>query len=165
MTRAARLAADRDSIRARNDLDTFIAKFSPDVAATIRLARAWMRLRLPGAIEFVYDNAYALVIGYGPNDRPSDALFSIAAYSDHVSIVFIWGATLEDPQELLHGDGNQVRHVRLDGAAMLNSRPFRALVTAAVEDSDVRFTRSNPIRTVVRVVSKHQRPRRPRRAD
>jgi hypothetical protein len=33
-----------------------------------------------GAIELVYDNYNALVIGYGPTERASDALIFLAVY-------------------------------------------------------------------------------------
>ena len=55
-------------------LSGFLAKFSPEVRAVAKAALATMRKRLPGSVELVYDNSYALVIGFGPNDRPSDAL-------------------------------------------------------------------------------------------
>src|SRR4051812_44242525 len=96
-------AAEQQDKLARASLDTFIAKYTPELGAVIRSCLARMRARLPGAIEFVYDNTYALVIGYGPTERPSEALFSIAAYPRHVSLCFLWGATLQDPDGLLAG--------------------------------------------------------------
>ena len=93
----------------------FLAKFSPEVRSVAKAALATMRKRLPGAIELVYDNYYALVIGFGPNERPSEAIFSIVLYPRHVSLCFLFGAELDDPHKVLQGNGNQVRHIRLDG--------------------------------------------------
>jgi len=57
----------------------FLAKFDPPMARRIRACRAALRKRLPTAHELVYDNYNFFVIGYGPNERASDAVVSIAA--------------------------------------------------------------------------------------
>ena len=59
-------------------LDSFIAKFTPEVAAIASATLAKMRKRLPNATQLVYDNYNALAIGFGPSERTSDAIFSIA---------------------------------------------------------------------------------------
>jgi hypothetical protein len=164
-----RAAAERlraDDKRARADLDVFIARYTPEIAARIRSCIARMRARLPGAIEFVYDNYNALVIGYGPTERPSAALFSIVAYPGRVSLCFIQGVKLVraggDPDGLLQGDGNQVRFVRLTSAAMLGTRGVRALLTRSLAQSPKKIDRKVPLRTIIKAVSAKQRPRRPR---
>jgi hypothetical protein len=50
---------------------------------------AKMRARLPGAIQLVYDNYNALAIGFGPTERTSDAVISIAVYARGVNLYFI----------------------------------------------------------------------------
>src|SRR3954465_14128074 len=94
-------------------LALFINRFSPEIAKLARAARAKLRKRLPRAIEMVYDNSYALVIGYSPTERPSDAILSLVIYPKKVSVCFLQGKHLDDPDGLLQGDGNQVRWVRL----------------------------------------------------
>lgn len=158
--------ADRQqSARSRADLDVFIARYTPEVGALVRSCIARMRARLPGAIEFIYDNYYALVIGYGPTERPSEALFSLVTYPRHVSMCFIQGAALAraggDPKKLLQGAGNQVRHIRLPSAASLGTRDVRALMTRAIAQSPKTFDKTLPIQTIVKAVSAKQRPRRP----
>src|SRR5688572_16973057 len=59
-------------------VEDFIAKFTPPVASLTRAVLAKMRARLPGAVELVYDNYNALVIGFSPTERASEAVFSIA---------------------------------------------------------------------------------------
>lgn len=141
----------------------FLAKYSPEVRSVAKAARAILRTRLPGAVEFVYDNAYALVIGFGPNERPSDAWFSIVMYPRHASICFLQGALLDDPERLLQGSGNQVRHIKLLPDASILKRPgVAALLTRAVKTSDVPWNRKQPRKLIIRAVSAKQRPRRPR---
>src|SRR5229473_8693954 len=95
-------------------LATFLARFSPEVVAVAKAARARLRKRLPRAVEMVYDNFNALVIGYSPTDRPSDAIVSIGLYPRWVNVYFLQGAHLPDPSGVLQGSGHQVRFIRLD---------------------------------------------------
>ena len=140
----------------------FLAKFSPEVRAVAKAALATMRKRVPGAVELVYDNSYALVIGFGPNERPSDALFSIVLYPRHVTLCFLQGALLDDPQKVLQGSGNQVRHIRLIPDASVLDRPdVRALIGQAIETSDAPLAKSRRRKLIIRAVSARQRPRRP----
>ncbi len=119
-----------------------------------------MRKRLPGAFELVYDNAYALVVGFSPNERPSAALFSIVVYPRKVSLCFLYGAHLPDPEHLLQGSGNRVRHIRLEDEKTLDKRGVRALMKAALEAAGHPFRGAGTGATIVRAISKRQRPRR-----
>jgi hypothetical protein len=110
----------------------------------------------------VYDNSYALVIGFGPNERPSDALFSIVLYPRHVTLCFLQGALLDDPQRILKGSGNQVRHIRLiPDASILDHPDVRALIDQAIKSSDVPLAKTRRRKLIIRAVAARQRPRRP----
>jgi len=127
-----------------------------------KAALATMRKRLPGAIEFVYDNYYALVVGFGPNERPSEAVFSVVIYPRHVSVCFIFGAELDDPQKILQGSGNQVRHIRLENAATLDRPEVKALMSRAIEASETPFNPAGRRKMLIRMASAKPRSRRPR---
>jgi len=137
-----------------------LAEYTPEIAAQAKAVLAAMRARLPGAVEMVYDNYNALVVGFGAEERPREAVFSIAVYPDHVTLVFIWGAGLFDPGKLLRGEGNQVRHIRLDGPETLDAAPVRALMAEAIARSARPFDETQPNRTVIRAVAAKRRPRR-----
>jgi hypothetical protein len=140
----------------------FIAKYDAPLARQIRAARATLRARLPTATEFVYDNYQGLVIGYGPTDRPSEAIVSIVAYFQRVSLCFLDGASLPDPRGILRGSGHVVRSVRLETPAVLDRPEVRALIREAIAASDAPFSRGRKGRTVVRAIAAKQRPRRVR---
>ena len=89
--------------------DGFLARFNPEIVALVRGSLARMRKRLPGAVELVYDNYNALVIGFGSTERASDAIFSLAIYAKWVNLFFLQGARLDDPNKLLNGSGTAVR--------------------------------------------------------
>jgi len=143
-------------------LDTFLDKYQPVVAAEARDALRRLRARLPGAQELVYDNYNALAIGFAPTDRASDALFSIALYPRWVSLFFLLNGTrLRDPDGLLAGSGHQVRHIQLANAAMIDSPGVQDLIAQALELADTPIDPTQPRRLIVKSISPRQRPRRP----
>jgi hypothetical protein len=141
-------------------LAAFIKRYSPEIAARARKVLASMRQRLPGAVELVYDNYNGLVIGFGPTDRPSDALFSIVLYPRWLTLFFLQGAKLPDPQRLLKGGGKQVRHIRLNDATALDEPGVRALMAEALARGAVQFDEAARRRLIIKSVSAAQRPRR-----
>src|SRR5688572_16302910 len=70
----ARTKASMKGKPPKAQLEAFIAKFTPDVAAAARQALAKTRMLVPGAVELAYDNYNALAIGFGPTERASDAV-------------------------------------------------------------------------------------------
>jgi 3-methyladenine DNA glycosylase AlkD len=141
---------------------TFLAKYSPGIAARGRAARRRMRQALPGWSELVYDNYNALVFGFSPTERPSDAVFSIALYPKWVRLFFLRnGPLLHDPHNLLTGKGARVRSLVLQSAADLDSPAVRALMQQAMAGI-ARPRPGRPPATTVRSVSARQRPRRRR---
>jgi len=149
----------KSKISSATQLTLFLSRFSPEIVTLAKTARAKLRKRLPGAIEMVYDNYNALVIGFSPTERPSDAILSIVIWPKKVSICFIQGKHLPDPQHVLQGDGNQVRFIGLDaGAAILDTPAIRTLVSEAVAFGESPFRGKGLL--VIRAIAKKQRPRR-----
>jgi hypothetical protein len=109
----------------------------------------------------VYDNYNALVVGFGPSDRASEAVFSIALYPRWVNLFFLEGVALPDPEKLLQGDGKIVRSIKLKDAAILDEPAVRTLINEALKRADTRIDRKNPRRLIIKSISAKQRPRRP----
>ena len=141
---------------------SFLAKYTPQMAATASDARERMRKRIPGGVEFVYDNYNALVFGFGPTERPSDAVLSLAIFPEWVTLCFLKGASLADPKKMLKGSGNVVRNIRLSSPAHLEDPDVERLVAAAIVAAEPSFENdaAGP-RTIVKSISAKQRPRRP----
>lgn len=138
-----------------------MARYHPAVAKLGRSALLTMRRRLPGTVEMVYDNYNALVIGFSPNERPSDAIVSIALYPRWVNLYFLQDATdLADPERLLRGSGNRVRSIRLTSSQDLDKPAVRALVAQAIERADPPIDPKARRKLVIRAVSAKRRPRR-----
>ena len=140
-------------------LNSFIDKFDAAVARQIRSVRKALRKRLPGAVELVYDNYNFFVIGYGPNERASEAVLSMAAQAKGVSICFIQGAKLPDPAGVLSGGGSQTRSLRLASAEVLSGVEVEALIKAALVLGKTPMPAAKGY-TVIKSVSAKQRPRR-----
>ncbi|MCX6629398.1 MAG: DUF1801 domain-containing protein [Candidatus Solibacter sp.] len=142
-------------------LDAFLDKYAPAIATLALACLAKMRTRLPGAVQLVYDNYNALVIGFGPSERASEAIFSLALYPRWVTLFFLQGVGLPDPKQLLKGSGKVVRHIVLASAADLDQPAIQHLISKALQRAEVGIDPAAPGRLVIRSISARQRPRRP----
>jgi len=145
----------------QQQLDFFIDKFTPEVAALARRVLARVREWLPGAVEFVYDNFYALAIGFGPTERPSDAVISVVLYPRWVHLYFLQGAVLPDLAGRLKGSGKAGRHIVLHDDAPLDEPEVHALIDDAVALADPPFEAQRLWKLLIRAVAEKQRARRP----
>ena len=146
---------------AERRLDGFLAAYTPEIEAFARVALDKMRSRLPNAVEMVYDNYNALVCGFGPTERASEAIFSIVMYPRYVSLCFLQGAVLPDPKGLLQGEGNVVRHIRLEDEKTLDRADVKAMMTLALKMAEVPMDKKAEYKLVIKSVSLKQRSRRP----
>jgi hypothetical protein len=146
----------------QSQLDGFISRYSPVVAAEGRAALAKMRRLVPGAVELVYDNYNWLVVGFCPSERASDAVLSLVFTPRWITLCFLQkGPELSDPNGLLRGSGKRVRNVRLESAKDLDKPAVRSLIKEALVRARVPIDGAGRGRLVIRSVSVKQRPRRP----
>ncbi len=141
-------------------LAAFMAKYDTAIQDVARAALGRMRERLPGAVQLVYDNYNALVIVFGPTERASDAIFSIALYPRWVNLFFAHGADLPDPERILRGAGNRVRSIKLDSAKDLDAAPVMSLMKIALQRAGHSLDDPARARLVIKSISAKQRPRR-----
>ena len=115
---------------------------------------------MPAANELVYDNYNFFVIGYSPNERPSDTICSLAAGANGVGLAFYHGASLKDPDGILEGEGVQNRFIRLPTAARLQEPAVERLIAAAIAQAKVPLPKTGKGQLIIRSISKKQRPRK-----
>jgi hypothetical protein len=120
-----------------------------------------LRKRVARGHELVYDNYNALAIGYGPNERTSEAFVSLACFAKGVHLYFTHGKSLPDPHHILEGGGNQGRFVRFRGAATVRDPRVEALLSAASRRGPTPLAPTGRGITVIKSISAKQRPRRP----
>ncbi len=146
---------------ARQKLNSYIDRYTPEIAKLAHAAFAWMRKKFPGATVLVYDNYNALAIGFGPSERASEAVFSIALYPRWVTLFFLHGVAFPDPDHLLKGEGKQVRHIVLREMKVLCEPAVIALIDAAASRSMLPLQAESAGEILIKSVSPAQRPRRP----
>jgi hypothetical protein len=142
-------------------LDGFIDKFTPEVAALTRALLARAKARIPGATIIVYDNYNALAIGFGPNDKAGQAILSLAVMPRWVTLCFLWGVHLSDPDKLLKGSGSRVRHVRLMTPEAFDDPRIQALIREALAKAAVPMDPAAEQTLIIKSISAKQRRRRP----
>ena len=155
------MAAVLKSPSVEGQLSGFIGKYTPEIALAIRACRKKVHAIIPRGYELVYDNYNALVFGYLPSERSSEALLSLAAYPRWVSLFFLKGAALADPERLLKGGGKQVRGITLTKPEDIDKPTVRALIAQALAPIDSALANAPALSTIVKSVSAKQRPRRP----
>jgi hypothetical protein len=147
---------------AQAELDTFIDKFTPEVAALTRALLARAKARIPGAQILVYDNYNALAIGFGRSEKAGEAILSLAVMPRWVTLCFLWGKSLPDPHRLLNGEGSRVRNVRLHTPEAFDDPRIQALIAAALDQTAWPIDPAEPQRLIIKSISPKQRPRRPK---
>ena len=83
---------DQEVITLFNDLRQYILELSPDCN------------------ELVY-HTHALTAVFSLSDKLFDAFCMLPIYSKHLNLGFNKGALLKDPDKLLTGTGNLIRHI------------------------------------------------------
>jgi hypothetical protein len=148
-------------MEAEAQLDSFIDKFTPEVAALTRALLSKMKARVPGATILVYDNYNALAIGFGPNEKAGQAVLSLAVMPRWVTLCFLRGMGLPDPRRLLKGSGSRVRHVRLLTSESFDDAAVQDLITAALERAEPQIDPAARQQLIIKSISAKQRARRP----
>jgi hypothetical protein len=143
------------------ELASFLGKYTEDISVLAEGVLAEMRKLYPAALELVYDNYNALAIGFGPSERASEAIFSIALYPKWVSLFFLQAKGLPDPENLLRGSGSVAKHIVLSSPAMLHEPAVQALMREAVIRAKVPFDPNGTRCLIIKSISENQRPRRP----
>jgi len=139
----------------------FLAKFTPEIAAQANTILARLRAQLPHALELVYDNYTALAIGFGPSERASEAILSIAVFPRWVSLFFLQAKGLPDPTGIMQGKGNVARHIVLPSPYALDEPAIQALITEALARAKVPLGSDTSHRIIIKSISAKQRQRRP----
>lgn len=146
---------------AEAQLASFLARYTAEIVALGESILEEMRRLYPTAIELVYDNYNALVIGFGPTERPSEAIFSIVLYPKWVSLFFLQAKGLPDRDKILQGSGSVARHIVLSSPDMLHYPAVQELMHEALERAKAPFDPKGSRRTIIQSISAKQRPRRP----
>lgn len=84
-------------------------------------------------VEVVWRRQRIASYGIGPK-KLSEHYVSIAPYPSHVNLGFYRGAFLNDPDGLLEGKGNRLRHVKIDDRTVAHSGELKHLIRQAISE-------------------------------
>lgn len=146
---------------AEKQIASLLAKYAAAIEAEFADARARLRAFFPRGFELVFDNYNALVFAMSPTERAANAFISIAGYPKWITLFFLNGTALDDPDGLLEGKGKQVRSIRLKRASDINTPSLAALITQAMRPHHATLLAAPPLATTIKVIVAKQRPRRP----
>lgn len=85
---------------------------------------------MPGITEVPWGKQK--IAGYGVGEKKLSEHFAyIAPYKKHVNLGFMYGADLPDPENLLEGSGELMRHIKIRSVEELENPAIRTLLEKA----------------------------------
>ena len=79
-----------------------------------------------------------------------------------MSLFFLQGAKLPDPDNVLKGSGTQARHIVLTDLKILEQAAVKKLMALALNSAKTALDSKQRRRLIIKSISAKQRPRRPR---
>src|SRR5215469_3133337 len=91
----------------------YLAPYNPHVSELTLALRRVVLEEAPDAVESIA-KGYAVAIGFSFTGKPlKDGFCHIVTYQTHVNLGFNRGALLPDPNRILVGTGNSIRHITI----------------------------------------------------
>lgn len=106
---------------------------SKDVKAIAEDLRALVIGLHPDTVEVPRTGDKAVAYGFGEK-KNSESYCYLMAQTGYVNLGFMWGAVLDDPNDLLEGKGKKLRHVKIRDRATACSAKIAHLVHMAIEE-------------------------------
>lgn len=102
------------------DLIEYLLPYPDHVQHLMIDGRMKLLRMLSPIVEMHYDATTAVCAGFSTTGDLKGLFVNLAAFAHHVTLVFAYGALLDDPEKRLKGEGKQVRHMRLLNLEMLD---------------------------------------------
>ncbi|MFN3852609.1 MAG: DUF1801 domain-containing protein [Spirosomataceae bacterium] len=85
----------------------------------------------PDCNELIY-HTHALTSVFSISDKLSDAFCMLPIYTNHLNLGFNKGTLLKDPDKLLTGTGNLIRHIDVKNTSDYRNPKVKALIQEAI---------------------------------
>jgi hypothetical protein len=108
-------------------IEEFLSNYPEEIRKVIGELRKVARSSMHGAHEFLYYDA----ISYSLSDSPLGRICYVSPMQTHVTLGFLFGATLDDKQHLLQGSGKRARHVSIRTLEEARNPALKELIKAA----------------------------------
>lgn len=86
----------------------------------------------PDCNELIY-HTHALTAVFSISDKLSDAFCMLPIYTNHLNLGFNKGTLLKDPNKLLTGTGNLIRHIDVKKTSDYRNPKVKALIQEAID--------------------------------
>ena len=86
----------------------------------------------PDSNELLY-HTHALTAVFSISEKLSDAFCMLPIYTNHLNLGFNKGTLLKDPNKLLTGTGNLIRHIDVKKTSDYRNPKVKALINAAID--------------------------------
>jgi len=86
----------------------------------------------PNCNELVY-HTHALTTVFSISDKLSDAFCMLPIYTNHLNLGFNKGTLLKDPNKLLTGTGNLIRHIDVKKVRDYRNPKVKSLIEEAID--------------------------------
>lgn len=112
-------------------VEEFLTPFSPTTRELAMRTRELVRSTLPGTTERVHPGRNAII--YGRSEKMADWVCYISPFKSRINLGFLRGTELPDPEGLLEGTGNLLRHVKIRTVEDIEKPAIKKLLAAALE--------------------------------
>jgi hypothetical protein len=110
--------------------ETIVTQANPHVEALARRAQALIEEVMPDVVKVAWPKQNIIGYGVGPK-KMSEQFCYIAVFKARINLGFYYGADLVDPENLLEGTGQSMRHIKISKPEQLQNPAVRDLITAA----------------------------------
>ncbi len=86
----------------------------------------------PDSNELIY-HTHALTAVFSISEKLSDAFCMLPIYTNHLNLGFNKGTLLKDPNKLLRGTGNLIRHIDVKKTSDYRNPKVKALIKEAID--------------------------------
>jgi hypothetical protein len=105
----------------------------------------------PDSNELDY-HTHALTAVFSISDKLSDAFCMLPIYTNHLNLGFNKGTLLKDPNKLLTGTGNLIRHVDVKKTSDYRNPKVKALIQEAIDFANKDMDK--PTKSIGQTISK-----------
>ena len=114
------------------DFQFFLDFKSQEVIDLFTNLRQYILELYPDSNELLY-HTHALTAVFSISEKLSDAFCMIPIYTNHLNLGFNKGTLLKDPNNLLTGTGNLIRHIDIKETTDYSNPKVKALIREAID--------------------------------
>jgi hypothetical protein len=105
----------------------------------------------PDSNEILY-HTHALTTVFSISDKLSDAFCMLPIYTSHLNLGFNKGTLLKDPNKLLTGTGNLIRHIPVETPQDYRNKKVKDLIKSAADFAIKEMDK--PTKSIGKIISK-----------